>query len=71
MKGYYPNVERKIKESGKTKSEIAKEVGVPVSTFYDKLSGKTEISVNLAKKIKHAVNADEPLDVLFTPTPAA
>ena len=71
MKGYYPNVEQKIKESGKSKTEIAKEVGVPVSTFYDKLAGKTEISVDLAKKIKQAVNAEESLDVLFTPTPAA
>lgn len=71
MKGYYPNVEQKIKESGKSKTEIAKEVGVPVSTFYDKLAGKTEISVDLAKKIKQAVNAEEPLDVLFTPIPAA
>lgn len=71
MKGFYPYVEQKIRESGKSKTDIAKEIGVPVSTFYDKLAGKTEISVELAKKIKQAVNAQEPLDVLFTHSPAA
>lgn len=61
----YPNLERKIRESGKSKKEIIKEIGIPVSTFYDKLAGKTEISIGLAKKIRQAIGTEEPLEELF------
>ena len=58
-------VEQYIKRSGKNKTEIAKEVGVSASSFYEKLNGKSEINLPLAKKIKRALGAVEPLEVLF------
>ena len=40
-------------------------VGVSASSFYEKLNGKSEINLPLAKKIKRALGAVEPLEVLF------
>lgn len=50
----YKMVEQYIKRSGKNKTEIAKEVGVSASSFYEKLNGKSEINLPLAKKISGA-----------------
>lgn len=69
----YPLLDTYFKKSEKSKADIADEVGVPVSTFYEKISGKSKIDLELAKKIKKAVGASESLEALFSTsaTPAA
>lgn len=64
-KATYPNLNRKIRESGKRKTDLAEEIGIPVTTFYDKLAGRSEIGIELAKKIKAALQVDDSLDELF------
>ncbi len=72
----YPVVERHIKEQRKTVTELAQSIGMSKSTLYNKLAGNSEVSLALAGKIKIALGATEPLEILFattddTPTPAA
>lgn len=64
-KAIYPNLNRRIRESGKRKTDLAEEIGIPVTTFYDKLAGRSEIGIELAKKIKAALQVGDSLDELF------
>lgn len=64
-KAIYPNLSRRIRESGKRKTDFAEEIGIPVTTFYDKLAGRSEIGIELAKKIKAALQVGDSLDELF------
>ena len=54
--------------------EIARRTGTPASTFYAKLAGESDISLEFALKVKAVVGADESVEDLFRkkdPTPAA
>lgn len=66
----YPLLNLYIKKSGKNKAEIAKEVKVPTSTFYEKIAGRSKIDLDLALRIKKAVGAKEPIEILFETAPA-
>lgn len=48
----YPTLENYIKKSGLNKMEIARRTGTPASTFYAKLAGESDISLELALKVK-------------------
>ena len=47
----YPNVEAEIVRAQLTKRELAKELGIAERTLYNKLSGKTELSISEARMI--------------------
>lgn len=69
----YPTLENYIKKSGLNKTEIARRTGTPASTFYAKLAGESDISLEFALKVKEVVGADESVEDLFRksePTPA-
>ena len=72
----YPAIEKLIRENNLTVVSLAKRIGVPKSTLYNKLMGDSDVGIVLAKKIKTALGKSEPIEVLFstdeaTPTPAA
>lgn len=72
----YPAIEKLIRENNLTVVSLAKRIGVPKSTLYNKLMGASDVGIVLAKKIKTALGTSEPIEVLFstdeaTPTPAA
>lgn len=72
----YPAIEKLILENNLTVVSLAKRIGVPKSTLYNKLMGDSDVGIVLAKKIKTALGTSEPIEVLFstdeaTPTPAA
>ncbi len=72
----YPVIEKLIRENNLTVASLAKRIGVPKSTLYNKLMGDSDVGIVLAKKIKTALGTSEPIEVLFstdeaTPTPAA
>lgn len=77
MKSYEISRYRKlIRENNLTVVSLAKRIGVPKSTLYNKLMGDSDVGIVLAKKIKTALGTSEPIEVLFstdeaTPTPAA
>ena len=47
----YPNVEAEITRANVTRKELAAELGITERTLYNKLSGKTELSMSEAKMI--------------------
>lgn len=68
----YPVVESKIRATGMSMYDIAEEIGVPASTLYDKMSGNTRMTLDVAKAIKKVLGATESLDELFVESgPAA
>lgn len=72
----YPAIEKLIRENNLTVVSLAKRIGVPKSTLYNKLMGDSDVGIVLAKKIKTALGTSEPIEVLFstdeaTPTPAS
>ena len=72
----YPAIEKLIRENNLTVVSLAKRIGVPKSTLYNKLMGDSDVGIVLDKKIKTALGTSEPIEVLFstdeaTPTPAA
>lgn len=56
----YPTLENYIKKSGLNKTEIARRTGTPASTFYAKLAGESDISLEFALKVKEVVGATNP-----------
>ena len=49
---YYPNLEAELKRKNIRRIDLAKALGLALSTISDKLTGKSDISLALAKKIK-------------------
>ena len=62
---YYPNLEAELKRKNIRRIYLAKALGLALSTISDKLTGKSDISLSLAKKIKDFLGVDTPLEVLF------
>lgn len=62
---YYPNLEAELKRKNIRRIDLAKALGLALSTISDKLTGKSDISLSLAKKIKDFLRVDTPLEVLF------
>ena len=61
----YPNLEAELKRKKIRRIDLANELGLALSTVSEKLTGKSEISLSLAKKIKRILNVSMPLEVLF------
>ena len=47
---YYPNLEAELKRKSIRRIDLAKALGLALSTISDKLTGKSDISLALAKK---------------------
>ena len=54
----YPLAEKYLRISGKTVEELAEEVGTSRSTMYYKLNGGSDMSVEMAIKVKAALGAE-------------
>lgn len=67
----YPNVEAEIARNGITKYNLAKKIGVTPSTLCLKLSGKSNILLSEAMKIKALLKTDIPIEELFQEEAAA
>ena len=57
--------EKYLRISGKTVEELAEEVGTSRSTMYYKLNGGSDMSVEMAIKVKAALGAEESIEKLF------
>ena len=63
--GWVPLAEKYLRISGKTVEELAEEVGTSRSTMYYKLNGGSDMSVEMAIKVKAALGAEESIEKLF------
>ena len=61
----YPVVEAKIRASGMSMTDVAKAIGVPATTLYDRMSGVTYMTLDVALAIKEVLGAEESIDELF------
>ena len=61
----YPNLEAELKRRGVKRSDIADHIGCSISTISEKMQGKSDFSLQAAKKIKSFLGVDLPLEVLF------
>lgn len=61
----YPVVESRIRATGMSMEEVAKAIGVPVTTLYDRMSGTTYMTLDVALAIKELLGAEESIDELF------
>lgn len=52
------NIRDNIYELGKTQSEYAKEIGIPITTLQYALSGKGSVSLNTLDKIAYGAGID-------------
>lgn len=61
----YPVVESRIRASGMSMTDVAKAIGVPATTLYDRMSGVTYMTLDVALAIKELLGAEESIDELF------
>ena len=52
------NIRDNIYELGKTQSEYAKEIGIPITTLQYAISGKGSVSLNTLDKIGYGAGID-------------
>lgn len=52
------NIRDNIYELGKTQSEYAKEIGIPITTLQYVISGKGSVSLNTLDKIAYGAGID-------------
>lgn len=52
------NIRDNIYELGKTQSEYAKEIGIPINTLEYAISGKGSVSLNTLDKIAYGAGID-------------
>ena len=52
------NIRDNIYELGKTQSEYAKEIGIPITTLQYAISGKGSVSLNTLDKIAYGAGID-------------
>jgi len=62
---YYPNLEAELKRKNIRRVDLAKAMNLALSTMSEKLTGKSDISLSLAREIKNYLKVDTPLEVLF------
>lgn len=60
------NIRDNIYELGKTQSEYAKEIGIPINTLEYAISGKGSVSLNTLDKIAYGAGID-PWDLIRPP----
>ena len=61
----YKNLEAELSRKGLTKTELAKEMGITISTLSLKLSGKSNLTLPEALKIKEILNVNLTIEELF------
>lgn len=61
----YRNLEAELKRKNIRRIDLAKDLGMALSTVSDKLNGKSEISLSLAFRIKAYLAVEMPIEVLF------
>jgi len=61
----FPNLEAELKRRGVTRSIIAQDFGLSISTVSARLTGKSPLPMSFAKKIKSVYSIDIPLEELF------
>lgn len=61
----FPNLEAEMARSRTTKTKLAINMGITLGTLSLKLSGKSDLSLREAKKIKEILGVEIPLEELF------
>lgn len=61
----YPNLEAEIARKGITKTDLAKKINMPRTTFTHKLRGESEFTVAEAKRIKKMIFPEHSIGYLF------
>jgi transcriptional regulator with XRE-family HTH domain len=61
----FPNLNAEMARIGMTRKELAFALGRTTATMSQKLTGKTNLSLDEAFAIKKAIGTDIPLDELF------
>ena len=61
----YPNLKAELARKGWTIRMLSTVADIPLSTLTAKIYGKSELKWSEAKKIKHALGIDMPLEKLF------
>lgn len=64
----YRNVDAELKRKGMTRSDLAKKLKIAPSTLSLKLSGKSFVTLDEAKRMKEILEVDIPLEILFEQT---
>lgn len=62
----YRNLEAEISRKNISKSELAEQIGISASTLYQKLNGKSKVTLPEAKKIREILGINVSLDYLFS-----
>lgn len=61
----YPNLRAEMARRGLTVEKMAELCGINYSAFSQILNGKRQLTWNVALRIKHVLDVDIPLEVLF------
>ena len=61
----YPNLRAEMARKNISTVELAEKCGMATTTMYDKVNGKTPITLDNAIAIKKALDVDMPVEVLF------
>lgn len=61
----YYILERELKRSKITREQLAKMIGISISTVSEKLNGRTAFKLDECQKIKKVLGTPLPLDELF------
>ena len=65
----YPNLEAELKRRRIRRSDLAKRLGVGISTISEKMQGKSDFSIRMAFEIQQLVGQDIPIETLFAKEP--
>ena len=61
----YPNLEAELKRKNIKRADLANFLECTIGTISEKMQGKSDFSLSAAKKIKHWLGVDMPLEDLF------
>ena len=61
-------LEYKMKEAGKSISDMCEMLGISRSAFYRKCNGKSEFTQSEIQKIVDFLNLDSPVGIFFCPS---
>jgi len=61
----YPNLDAEMKARKISVRELARRIGMREQTLYAKISGRNDFKATEPKRIKEAIGAKMPLEVLF------
>ena len=61
----YKNVKAELARRGLSLNDLSTMTGISYSTLHNKMNGKTQLTLDEAKKIKAALEVELPIDELF------